>query len=116
MPLVASCMHQGCGSPAVQVRFRETSSANGCLGFPGNPGHQIPDLDYRFMAGGPPANHQHRSPHSAIGGSPPAASDQIRYRLMKAGAFEPGTEVERTMEQRVEALEAEVGSLGSRIG
>ena len=21
---------------------------NGCLGSPGNPGHQIPDLDYRF--------------------------------------------------------------------
>ena len=35
---------------------------------------------------------------------------------MKAGAFEPGTEVERTMEQRVEALEAEVESLKSRIG
>lgn len=35
---------------------------------------------------------------------------------MKAGAFEPGTEVGRTMEQRVEALEAEVESLKSRIG
>ena len=37
------------------------------------------------------------------------------YRLMKAGAFEPGTEVEQTLEQRVEALEAEVKAINERL-
>ncbi len=35
--------------------------------------------------------------------------------MMKAGAFEPGTEVERTLEQRVEALEAEVEAINARL-
>jgi hypothetical protein len=37
------------------------------------------------------------------------------YRLMKAGAFEPGAEVEQTIEQRVEALEAEVEAINARL-
>ena len=34
---------------------------------------------------------------------------------MKAGAFEPGTEVEQTLEQRVEALEVEVEAIKARL-
>jgi hypothetical protein len=37
------------------------------------------------------------------------------YRLMKAGAFEPGTEVKQTIEQRVEALEAAVEAINARF-
>ncbi len=34
---------------------------------------------------------------------------------MKAGAFEPGTEGEQTLEQRVETLEAEVEAINARL-
>jgi hypothetical protein len=34
---------------------------------------------------------------------------------MKDGVFEPGTEVERTLEQRVEALEVEIEAINARI-
>lgn len=34
---------------------------------------------------------------------------------MKAGAFEPGAEVEQTIEQRVEALEAEVEAINAHL-
>ncbi|MDP6868175.1 MAG: hypothetical protein QF844_06695, partial [Acidimicrobiales bacterium] len=62
------------------------------------------------------ANHQNReSTFSHRVKHPPAASGQIRYRLMKAGAFEPGTEVEQTLEQRVEALEAAGKAINARL-
>ena len=37
------------------------------------------------------------------------------YRLMKAGVFEPNAEVEQTLEQRVEALEADVKAINARL-
>ena len=37
------------------------------------------------------------------------------YQLMKAEAFEPNAEVEQTLEQRVEALEAELEAINARL-
>ena len=34
---------------------------------------------------------------------------------MKAGAFEPGTKVEQTVEHRVAALEADVEAINTRL-